>query len=182
MRCRQSLSILFLDRWLGQTASGRLEDKGSRSLEVSTGHAHRQPAAPVPLRLRTVPPLRRSDPQSELVSLVASPFVNYFSGKFRLVSTTGYPSASNVRLVLSGQVFGGLCITVPSSNRMSDRTESMNFCNPLCFLKLFRSKTRLGYFLKRTCKKAVNGTRQRTPFITEWMKKVYVVVNNCLYY
>lgn len=50
-----SLSILFLDRWLGQTARGRLEDKGSRSLEVSTGHAHRQPAAPVPLCLRTVP-------------------------------------------------------------------------------------------------------------------------------
>lgn len=108
MRCRQSLSILFLDRWLGQTARGRLEDKGSRSLEVSTGHAHRQPAAPVPLRLRTVLPPRRSNPQSELVSLVALPFVNYFSGKFRLVSSTGYPSASNVSFVLSGQVFWGV--------------------------------------------------------------------------
>lgn len=59
-----SLSILILDRWLGQTARGRLEDKGSRSLEVSTGHAHRQPAAPVPvpLCLRTVPTRRRADP------------------------------------------------------------------------------------------------------------------------
>lgn len=57
-----SLSILFLDRWLGQIARGRLEDKGSRSLEVSTGHAHRQPAAPVPLCLRTVPTRRRADP------------------------------------------------------------------------------------------------------------------------
>lgn len=56
-----SLSILFLDRWLGPTARGRLEDKGSRSLEVSTGHAHRQPAAPVPLCLRTVPTRRRAD-------------------------------------------------------------------------------------------------------------------------
>lgn len=61
-----SLSILILDRWLGQTARGRLEDKGSRSLEVSTGHAHRQPAVPVPLCLRTEncpePTPHRSDP------------------------------------------------------------------------------------------------------------------------
>lgn len=41
------------------------------------------------------PTPRRSDPQSKLVSLVALPFVNYFSGKLRLVSSSDYPSGSN---------------------------------------------------------------------------------------